>query len=164
MRADGSGRGAISIAGAVLEAELPKHVLAGQDVRLVVKSVSEERVVLSMSEQQMLAPVAPPSIPLPGGGAIRVLERDQDASRSPGGRSGRHAMTLRYETPALGAIDLRFDLDPTSLRVAVTLDGGEPLRRAQADAVNLRQALEDNLDRTVGLKLAARREPFNVYA
>ena len=73
-------------------------------------------------------------------------------------------MTLRYETPALGAIDLRFDLDPTSLRVAVTLDGGEPLRRAQADAVNLRQALEDNLDRTVGLKLAARREPFNVYA
>jgi hypothetical protein len=163
MRADGSGRGAISIAGAVLEAELPKHVRAGQDVRLVVRSVSAERVVLSMSDQ-VPAPATPPSIPLPGGGRIRLLDGEEQSGGSATPRSARQVLTLRYETSALGALDLRFDLDPGSLRVAVTVDDGEPLRRAQAAAATLRQALEDNVERTVGVKLIPRHEPLNVYA
>jgi hypothetical protein len=161
--ADSGGRGAISIAGQVLDAQLPSHVKAGQDVRLVVRSVSAERVVLSLSDQPAV-PLAPTSVPLPGGGALRVTEREQQERPGPGGGAARQVLAIRYDTPALGAIDLRFELDRAALRVAVTLDAGEPLRRAQAEAVTLRQALEDNIDMTVGLRLAARREPFDVYA
>ena len=164
MRADGSGRGAISIAGAVLEAELPKHVKAGQDVRLVVRSVSADRVVLSLSDQALAPASPPPAIPLPGGGSIRIVDTEEERGGSRGRRSGRQVLALRYDAPALGAVDLRFDLDPGSLRLVVTLDAGEPLRRAQADGVNLRQALEDGVDRTVSLKLVPRRGALDVYA
>ena len=41
------GKGALSIAGVVIDAELPKQVKAGQDLRLVVKEVTAERVVLT---------------------------------------------------------------------------------------------------------------------
>ena len=166
MSADGSGRGAISIAGAVIEAELPKHVRAGQDVRLVVKSVSEERVVLSLSEQQMLAPVAAAVDTAARGrqrsacsSAIRTSAVAQ-RRRTDGTRS-----TLRYERPRSAPIDLRFDLDPSSLRVAVTA------RRRASRCVGLRptrstcaRRSRTIVDRTVGLKLAARREPLDVYA
>jgi hypothetical protein len=163
MRADPSGRGAISIAGAVLEAELPKHIKAGQDVRLVVRSVSADRVVLSLSDQA-LAPAPPASIPLPGGGSIRIVDADQQHGGARGQRAGRQMLALRYDAPALGPVDLRFDLDPGSLRVTVMLDAGEPLRRAQAEAIDLRQALEEGVDRTVGVKLVPRRGALDLYA
>jgi hypothetical protein len=165
MRADGSGRGAISIAGAVLEAELPKHVRAGQDVRLVVRSVSADRVVLSLSDQALAPASPPPSIPLPGGGSIRIVDsEEEEQGHARGQRSGRQTLALRYESPALGPVDLRFELDPGSLRVAVVLDAGDPLRRAQADAVDLRHALEAGIDRTVALKLVPRHGALDVYA
>jgi hypothetical protein len=164
MRADGSGRGAISIAGAVLEAELPTHVRAGQDVRLVVRSVSADRVVLSLSDQPLAPPPLPPAIPLPGGGSIRIVDSEDERASARGQRPGRQMLALRYDAPALGPVDLRFDLDPGSLRLAVTLDAGEPLRRAQTEAVSLRQALEDNVDRSVGLKLLPRPGALDVYA
>ena len=59
VTADGDGRGALSIAGAVFEAELPKQVRAGEDLRLVVRDVSSDRVVLQLADQTA-PPLAPP--------------------------------------------------------------------------------------------------------
>jgi len=66
IAADGSGRGKLAIAGAVIDAELPKHVRAGQDLRLTVRDVSAHQVVLGMSDQPAGVPV--PAAELPGGG------------------------------------------------------------------------------------------------
>ncbi len=161
VRADGSGRGALSIAGEVVEAELPKQIRAGQDVRLVVRQVTADRVVLSLSDQAAI-PVAPASVPLPGGGTVRVSEREEPAPGSPA--SDTQIVTLRYDAPTLGAVDLRFELDPASLRVAVTLAAGEPVRHARAESDALRQALQDNVERAVSVKVSARHEPLDLYA
>src|ERR1700760_4665348 len=86
------GRGSLSIAGYLLEAELPENVRAGDDLRLVVRDVSAERVLLTItnpheaaSAQQAAAaqagsvhpqppdPSIPlPPVPLPGGASVQV--------------------------------------------------------------------------------------------
>jgi hypothetical protein len=163
VTADGSGRGALSIAGALFDAELPKQVRAGEDLRLIVRDVSADRVVLQLADQAPTPLAAPTPIPLPGGGALKVLEHEQQRGGS-GSADGRDVLTVRYDAPNLGPVDLRFDLRPGSLHVTATLTAGEPLRRAQADAVSLREALESELDRPISVQLKARYEPLNVYA
>lgn len=167
--ADGSGRGSLSIAGFLLEAELPKNVRAGEDLRLVVRDVSAERVLLSISDEHAAAapqaqqpPVVPPiTLPLPGGGTIQVTERD---TRAGGGASAdSHMLTLHYEAPALGAVDLSFALDPQSLRLGVTVAPGT-LALAQAESEGLRQSLSDELGRAISVVVSPRREPLDVYA
>ena len=164
VSADGSGRGSLSIAGFLLEAELPKHVRAGDDLRLVVRDVSAERVLLGMSEPTQTQPptLPPPPVALPGGGAVRVTERDPE----PQGHSapGMHTVSLRYDAPALGAVDLRFELSPGALQVAVTVAPGDPLDGAQAGAQALRDALADAVGRPVSVTVNARREPVDIYA
>jgi hypothetical protein len=162
--ADGNGRGSISIAGALFEAELPKQVKAGTEVRLIVRDVSADRVVLQLSDQTAAAFAPPPAaVPLPGGGALKVVEREQQrgGSDSP---DGRDLLTVRYDAPHLGPVELRFDLRPGSLHVTATLTPGEPLRRAQADAVSLREALQNELDRPISVQLKPGYEPLDVYA
>jgi len=156
-----SGKGAISIAGTLIEADLPKEVRPGQDIRLVVKDVTPERVVLSMSDQTAVAP-APAPVELPGGGKIRLTERE--ASEREGSDGQGRTITLRYDAPALGAVDLRFDLDSGSLRVAATLAQGEPVTLAQGAADELRETLAASSDRPVTVTVSARYEPLDVYA
>jgi hypothetical protein len=165
LTADGSGRGSLSIAGAVIDAELPKGVQAGAELRLTVRHVSPERVELSMSDPAAVAtPTA--AIPLPGGGAVRVSERDGGSGGGgDGGRDpDRHSLALVYDAPALGPVDLRFELDPQTLRLTATLRAGEPMRRAREGAAELRDALTEALGRPVTVEVAARREPLDVYA
>ncbi len=189
-------KGSLSIAGYLLDAELPEDVQAGQDLRLVVRDVSAERVLLAITDPreaeqsqqsqhgqesgpaqqtqqgQPLPGQPDPSavtqggwgpIPLPGGGDVRVTERDA------GGREGRPGerqnVQLRYNAPALGAVDLRFQMDAGSLSLAVTLAPGQPLELAQDGAESLRQALAASLPgRAVSVTVAPRREPLDVYA
>ena len=166
--ADGSGRGSLSIAGYLLEAELPSEVRAGQDLRLVVRDVSAERVLLTISDQHEAAPaqtppapVATPQVPLPGGGSFQVSERDAQGGSS--GSEDSHALTLRYDAPTLGAVDLRFELDPGALRLGVTVSP-RALAAAQGDADALRQTLAGELQRAVSVVVSPRREPLDVYA
>ena len=147
----------------MFEAELPKQVRAGEDLRLVVRDVSGDRVVLQLADQSPPPLASPAPIPLPGGGALKVLEHEQHGGGS-ASADGRDVLTIRYDAPNLGPVDLRFDLRPGSLHVSATLGAGEPLRRAQADAVALREALQSELDRPVSVQLKARYEPLNVYA
>jgi hypothetical protein len=161
VHAEPSGRGALSIAGTLIEAKLPKGVQAGQDLRLVVREVHPHRVVLGLTDPGAVLVTSPP-VPLPGGGNVRVTEHEHGAPHS-GGR-GSHALTVRYDAPTLGPVDLHFDLNPASLRVTVSVAPGDPLDRARAGADALRQALGDNVDRPVSVAVSARREPLDLYA
>ena len=78
-------------------------------------------------------------MPLPGGGEVQVTERDAGGA---GGEAGdRQNVLLRYNAPALGSVDLRFQMDAGALSLSVTLPAGQPLELAQAGAESLRQAL-----------------------
>lgn len=190
VQAPAGQRGSLSIAGYLLEAELPDNVRPGEDLRLVVREVSAERVLLAITDphegaqqqaeqaqqaQQAQAPSAPvplpdpslsaqPPVPLPGGGSVQVAERD--AGGRGGGRSAdRQNVLLRYAGPALGAVDLRFAMDGQTLHLGVTMAPGEPLELARAGAESLRQALAASLpERTVSVTVSPRREPLDLYA
>src|SRR5690349_4540551 len=61
-------KGSLSIAGYLLDAELPEDVQAGQDLRLVVRDVNAERVLLAITdlreaEHENQAPPTQPAQP-----------------------------------------------------------------------------------------------------
>jgi hypothetical protein len=190
-------KGSLSIAGYLLDAELPENVQAGQDLRLVIRDVNAERVLLAITDPheedraegppaqqtqqaqssqgvhaQAGGGVADPSLAaqggwgpvlLPGGGTVQVTERDAGGA---GGQAGdRQNVLLRYDAPALGSVDLRFQMDAGALSVAVTLRPGQPLELARAGAESLRQALLQAVPgRAASVTVAPRREPLDLYA
>ena len=189
VQAPGGQKGSLSIAGYLLDAELPENVQAGQDLRLVIRDVSPERVLLAITDphesdhaqpsqqappsqeaqptQQAQTPdpslVAQPPIPLPGGGHVQVTERDGGGASGQAGE--RQNILLRYDAPALGSVDLRFQMDAGALSLQVTLPAGHPLELAQAGAESLRQALLEGAGgRAVSVTVAPRREPLDLYA
>ena len=164
VSADVTGRGSLSIAGILIDAKLPKGVQAGQELRLTVRDVSPERVVLGLSDQT--APPPPPlaAAPLPGGGSVQVTERDTGGSSGGGAAADRHALALVYNAPALGPVDLRFELDRQSLRLSAMVAAGESVQRAEVASGALRDALSEALERPVNVEISARREPLDVYA
>jgi hypothetical protein len=174
VNVDPGGRGTLSIAGMPVDAKLPPGVQAGQDLRLVVRHVSPEQVVLSLSGEAGAAVAQPqPAVELPGGARVRVTERDadseDDSGRATAPRTGRHVLALAYDAPALGTVDLRFELDPQSLRVNATLAAGGPAARATGAAGELRDALSEALGggsggRSITVEISPRREPLDVYA
>src|ERR1700727_2091977 len=87
--ADEGDGGTLAIAGYLLEAELPKEMAAGQNVRLVVREVTADRVLLAAAHEPGTAtPQAPPlaaPIQLPGGAQLRVLEDGGDEGEAGGG-------------------------------------------------------------------------------
>jgi hypothetical protein len=169
VAADGAGRGSLNIAGALIDAALPKDIQAGQELRLTVRHVSDDRVELSLSADGSPTAAELESLPLPGGGAVHVTERDAgDGGSGSGSRRGstgeRHALSLRYDAPALGAVDLRFELDPSSLRISATVGAGRPYDLALDHAGKLSDALAGALGRPVSVDVSPRREPLDVYA
>src|SRR5689334_24796019 len=89
VNVNASGRGTLSIAGMPVDARLPPGVEAGQDLRLVVRHVSPEQVVLGISQEAGAAAVqAQPAVELPGGGRVRVTERDAGSESGPHRGSG----------------------------------------------------------------------------
>lgn len=171
MNVGPGGRGTLSIAGMSIDAKLPPGVQAGQDLRLVVRHVSPEQVVLSLSGEAGAAVAqSPAAVELPGGGHVRVTERDagseSGSDRATGAGTGRHVLALAYDAPALGTVELRFELDPQSLRVNATLAAGRPANSATDAAAELQRTLSEALGdgRTVTVEVTPRREPLDVYA
>lgn len=162
VSADGTGRGSLNLAGTTLEAELPKEVQPGQELRLTVRHVTPDRVELSMSDPT--ASLAEAAASLPGGGIVRVAERDAQSGSGAGAGEERHTLALRYDAPALGAVDLRFDLDPGSLRLNATFAAGDAVEQARGAAGALQAALSQALGRPVSVEIGARHDPVDVYA
>lgn len=174
MVADGSGRGVINIAGAVIEAELPRHVRPGEQVRLVVRHLDAQRVVLELDHSDPAPsaahapglPAQPPpvAVPLPGEGRLSVPEDAPQRERRSDPHSGAQTVAVRFDGPALGALDLHFELAPGGLRVTVTAAPGPALALATAHAGELRDALGQSGDRPVSVTVVPRRQPLDVYA
>ncbi len=163
---EGSGHGTLSLAGMLLEAELPTDVKAGDELRLQVREMTPTRVVLAIQEYSapppvVPVPVEPPRIPIPAGGSVQVTERD---ARRQGDQAGAHTVSLRYDAPSLGAIDMTFTLSATGLRLALTVPRGDSHRRTEGAAPELQDALMAASERPVQITIAPRYEPLEVYA
>lgn len=159
---DAGGRGTISLAGALLDAELPAGLVPGQEIRLQVRELTPEKVVLALQERPPVLDQPVPT-PMPGGGMLEVRERTETER---GGAAGEttHTLTLVYEAPSLGAVEMHFVLDRASLRLQLQLSAGEPYERAQDAADQLREALSSALQRTITVSVQPRRNPVEIYA
>ncbi|MGO9751595.1 MAG: hypothetical protein ACLP8S_22775 [Solirubrobacteraceae bacterium] len=160
---EAGGRGTISLAGALLDADLPAGLVPGQEIRLQVRELTPERVVLALHERPVVLDQPVPT-PLPGGATLEVRERTESASGSGADETVVHTLTLVYEAPSLGAVEMRFVLDPASLKLQLELSAGEPYERAQDASDDLRQALSAALQRTITVSVRPRRNPVEIYA
>jgi hypothetical protein len=159
------GRGTLSLAGALLEAELPANVQAGEELRLQVRELTPDRVVLAIRPdlsppQPLLAAVDPPRVPLPGGGSIQVTEREAHASPDPSQRT--HTVTVRYDAPTLGQLDLQFTLAAGALALTVAVAPGA-YESVEDHAGQLRDALAEATERPATVAVVPRREPLEVF-
>jgi hypothetical protein len=162
---DGDGRGRITLAGAMLEAELPKELKAGQEIRLQVRELTLEKVVLALQERPPVLD-QPVMMALPGGGMLEIREKLHPTGEGDGSgevSSSTFVLSLVYDAPVLGAIEMRFTLDPTSLRLDASLAMGEPFELAQASSDELRAALTATVARTITVELTPRHDPVDLY-
>lgn len=161
-----NGRGQISLAGVLLEAELPKNLTPGQEIRLAVREMTPERLVLQLQPMATMPPpppVAVQSAPLPGGGSVRVQE-EAKRSGGPGEDQAIHTLALTYDAPSLGAVDLHFVLAPGGLRLQVTTAPGDAYAAADDASDHLTRSLGDALGVPISVSVTPRHEPLDVYA
>jgi hypothetical protein len=158
------GRGVLSLAGMLLEAELPSGVRAGEELRLQVRELTPEKVVLAIRDESQPPPAVaaePPRLPLPGGGSVQVSERDAGGSLAAGDQT--HTLTLRYDAPSLGAVDLHFTLTAGALALTVAVAPGA-YETVDEDSATLQTTLTTAVERPAKVTVVARREPVEVFA
>ena len=76
----------LSLAGMLLEAELPSNVRAGEELRLQVRELTPEKVVLAIKDESQPPPAMPSSrraCRLPGGGLREGEPNVMPAARLP---------------------------------------------------------------------------------
>lgn len=159
------GSGSISLAGVLLDAQLPEAVKVGDELRLVVRDLTADRVLLQIQPQQD----APPPLALvfgaleaaTGSALLQVRERSS-RSGTPGGRR-RHTLTLRYNAPHAGEIELRFVLDGSGLRLTLTVPPGLPFELASADAEQLAVTLAEAAGCAATVEVRPHHEPLEVF-
>lgn len=163
------GSGMLAMAGTLLTAKLPAGLSVGQELKLAVRELQPDKVVLGIddgqaqSEPQVAPPLLAPMIPMPLGGSLRIKERG--GSRSAPLPDGSHTLSLRYDAPSFGAIDMHFALSAGgTLKLSLTVPPGEGLRRAKHAAAALTDALKEVTDGPVSLSVQSRHEPLEVFA
>jgi hypothetical protein len=149
-------RAKLSIAGKLLEAQLPAHLQDGQEVRLTVREVSADRVVLSLSN------------PLVGEAPRQVSDRSEltaeDAEAEGGDAAAGQSVLLRYQAPTIGAVDINLHMQEGTLRAVVAVKAGQPHTLASGEAAALRERLTGATGMAVDLVIQARRDPIELYA
>jgi hypothetical protein len=120
----------LSLAGARVAATLPDEVQPGDVLKLRVKELAPERIVLQIVPDP--PPAATAAVALPGGATARIVE-DDEAS---GGAAAR-AVVLRYDSPTLGRLDIRL----SAAGATVHATEGPPAEAARAAAGALAAAL-----------------------
>jgi hypothetical protein len=160
------GRGVLSLAGMLLEAELPEGVSPGQELKLEVRELTPEKVVLAIQNDSSQTPVpliAALLVPMPLGGSLLVQERQ--ASGSTQLPDGSHSLKLRYDAPTFGPIDMHFNLDTQGgLRLAMMVPAGESLASAQATSAELLESLAEATGQPPSVTITSRYEPLEVFA
>lgn len=158
----GERHGILNLAGAIITAELPEGVAAGERLRLVVREATADRVVLQLFEgppAPALVPPAPAEVRLPGGTLVTAVERDE--AKGDGGSA--HVVALRVESAALGTVELRIALDEELVHARAALAEGPSLTLARERAGALRSALGAAAGRTAEVDVVARPNPLDVY-
>jgi hypothetical protein len=161
-------KGILMLAGKPLVAELPDGVKPGDVLKLSVKDISAEKVVLQMREaQEAVQPqqqnMIPLSIPFPDGHPA-YLNFDDAKEGGEDHESSFAAVALTYESPALGAINLRVGIDPGIVMVEVRIAAGAPLEIAKAASVVLQEGLAARTGRPASVSVVPRPGSFNVSA
>jgi hypothetical protein len=161
------GRGVISMANALLVAELPEQVRKGDTLRLRVHDTTAEQVTMRLLEtaQQAQQQAAPPPVvlPLPGEPRLRVADEDPGEGAD-GGDEPAESVALVYESPRLGPLDLRLELREGAVRAIVGARAGEPHEIAASAADELRDALATVTGKPADVRVEERRDPLDVYA
>ena len=161
-------RGILMIAGQPIVAQLPSEVRAGQVLRVTVKDVSAEQVVMQMHEGREAAQAqqGQPTVPLafPGQPPSHVIVDDQASGGSGAGEGDVAAIALTYDSPALGAVNFRIGMDPSNVVVEVRMSAGAPFEAGSAAAGILRSALAEATERNAQVNVAVRPGSFDVSA
>jgi hypothetical protein len=151
-----AGRGLISIGNAILAAELPEQVKAGDRLSLQVHEATPDKVVLKLVREDQPAQL-PISVPLPGGARVHVDPEGR-------GRDADHSVTLTYNSPSLGSFRFSLSLDRRAVAVTVRAAPGAPLEAAEQAATELREALARVTGRTAQVTVLPREDPVDLYA
>jgi hypothetical protein len=155
-------RGTLLLAGARLAAQLPDGVEAGDRLRLRVQEAASDKLVLKIVEAPQGQPAqaqltALPPLALPGGATARLFvepeARPGDAHADGGVPRTVH---VRYDSPALGNIDVAVTLTPATIGAVVQLIAGEPAQAARAGAPALQDALAAAAARPALVQVLAR--------
>lgn len=169
------GHGLLNLGGTVLLAKLPEGVEAGARLRLAVADVTPDHVVMQIVQDagpgapQPGAPVAQPqappavAVPLPDGSLAQMrleVVEDEDPLR-PGGPSTK-AMTVHYDSPALGRVDVRLVLGPNGLVAGVGAAPGAPVQLAEQHVGELRAGLSRAMGQPVDVHVGRRTEKARV--
>ena len=161
-------RGILMIAGQPLVAQLPEHVRAGDVLKLAVRDITAEQVVMQMHEGKESAEVQQEQqavvIPFPGGPPASIVVDDQASGGDGSGEGEASAIALTYESPALGPINLRIGMDATAVVAEVRVAAGAPLELATAAAGALQEALALGTERVASVTVAPRPGSFDVSA
>ncbi len=158
----GERRGILNLAGAYVTAELPEDVEVGARLRLMVREVTSERVVLQLAE--------PPPTLVPAGAAearapfeapvVRVEHREEtDPSRE----HPAHVVAVYVEDPRLGRVEVQITLDEQLVHARAALPDGPPLKAARRRAGELRAALATAARRPAEVDVVAGQGPLDVY-
>ena len=162
--ADGNGRGSIRHRRRTVRGELPSRSRPGLRYGFIVRDVCRMGRYLQLSDPTAAAFAPPPAaVPLPGGGALKVVEREQrrGGSDPPTAATCSPCVTTHHTSDRWSSGST---CGPGPCTSPKRLTPGEPLRRAQADAVSLREALQKELDRPISVELKPGYEPLDVYA
>jgi hypothetical protein len=155
--------GIISLAGTPLTAELPEQVAQGERLRLTVAEVTAERVVLRMTDQPQAPPPPAVQIPLPDGRQAAVHVEEREARPGESGED-RHAISITYESPSLGAIDFHLSLGEDGVTAGVRASYGAPFDLAEERAGILREAIAAATGRPASVTVVPRHDPLDLYA
>jgi hypothetical protein len=163
METHGS-RGLLMIANAALAAELPDGVKAGDTLKLRVQEASSDRIVMRLESDAQQAQQPPTVVPIPlPGGQQAYIHVNEESSESEA-RDRRSEVAITYRSPQLGALDFRLSLEGGAVTAQVRARKGAPFELAQAQAEELRDALNRATGKPVQLTVTPRHDPFDAYA
>jgi hypothetical protein len=165
----------IVIAGMPVTAQVPPEVQAGATLKLRIQEVTPERVTLQIEPQQS----APGTPAQPGAQATpnqlignlpaamqpqpKVEVQEPPARRRGADGEPADVVSLAFNSPTLGRLDLRLELRGERLLADVTTPAGRPHAIANDGAERLRARLEAaGLEATVQVR--PRHEPLDLYA